>query len=117
MALHPGEDGVAKIPEFLPGSEWNTTTLLLDERATELKKQMFACFQSQRQSLELSSLGPEKFRQPTTYDFTAPPQPGRLHYENFDWAPSRDEWQLLARNALADLFPQGENHRAAQPRL
>jgi LmbE family N-acetylglucosaminyl deacetylase len=106
MALHPSEDFKAKVPEFLPGTKRETTTLLLDERAQKLKKQMFACFETQRRSLEVSPVGPEKFRQPSDYDFTAPPQNGKLHYENFDWAPSRKEWQSLACKALEDLFPQ-----------
>ena len=106
MGLHPSEDFKAKVPDFLPGTERETTTLLLDERARELKQRMFACFETQRASLEVSPIGPEKFRQPIAYDFTAPPQEGKLHYERFDWAPSRDEWQSLASSALADLFPQ-----------
>ncbi|MBC8031201.1 MAG: PIG-L family deacetylase [Pyrinomonadaceae bacterium] len=106
MALHPSTDSKAKVPEFLPGAERETTTLLLDERAMALKQRMFACFQSQRESLEVSPFGPEKFRQPVAYDFTTPPQEGKLHYESFDWAPRSDEWQSLARQALADLFPR-----------
>jgi LmbE family N-acetylglucosaminyl deacetylase len=105
MALHPSTDGMAKLPEFLPGSERETTTLVLDERARKLKERMFACFETQRQSLEVSPVGPEKFRQPTEYDFSAPPQDGKLHYENFDWALRRDEWQSLAIKALDTLFP------------
>jgi len=106
MALHPSTDSKAKVAEFLPGAGRETTTLLLDERATALKQRMFACFESQRESLDASPFGPEKFRQPVAYDFTSPPQEGELHYESFDWAPRRDEWQSLARQALADLFPQ-----------
>lgn len=106
MALHPSTDSKAKVPEFLPGTESETTTLLLDERATALKQRMFACFESQRESLEASPFGPEKFRQPVAYDFTTPPQEGKLHYESFEWAPRSDEWQSLARQALADLFPR-----------
>jgi hypothetical protein len=105
MALHPSTDFKAKLPEFLPGTERETTTLLLDECAEQLKQQMFACFETQRQSLAVSPLGPEKFRQPATYDFSMLPHDGKLHYENFDWAPKRDEWQSLANQALADLFP------------
>lgn len=106
MALHPSTDSKAKVPEFLPGPEGETTTLLLDDRALALKQRMFACFESQRESLEASPFGPEKFRQPIAYDFTTPPQQGKLHYESFDWAPRRDEWQALACQALADLFPR-----------
>lgn len=108
MALRPSKDFKAKLPEFLPGSERETTTLLLDERARKLKQQMFACFETQRESLEVSPVGPEKFRQPSAYDFSAPPQEGKLHYENFDWALRSDEWQSLACKALADLFPAAQ---------
>jgi LmbE family N-acetylglucosaminyl deacetylase len=105
MGLHPSEDFKAKLPDFLPGAERETTTLLLDEQAKELKQRMFACFETQRESLEASPIGPEKFRQPIAYDFNAPPQDGKLHYEKFAWAPTRDEWQSLAGEALAHLFP------------
>jgi N-acetylglucosamine malate deacetylase 2 len=105
MALHPSTDFKAKLPEFLPGSEHETTTLLLDERARKLKQRMFACFQTQRESLEVSPVGPERFRQSPAYDFTVPPQSGKLHYENFAWALRRDEWQSLAVAALGSLFP------------
>ena len=105
MALHPSEDFKAKVPEFLPGPERESTTLLLDERAQKLKQRMFACLGTQRESLEVSPVGPERFRQPSAYDFSAPPQNGKLHYENFDWAPRSNEWQSLACEALKDLFP------------
>jgi LmbE family N-acetylglucosaminyl deacetylase len=107
MALHPGEDFKARVPEFLPGASRETTTLLLDERATKLKRRMFDCFETQRESLAVSPFGPEKFRQSALYDFTAPPHDGKLLYENFDWAPSSEEWQALAHEALAELFPEG----------
>jgi LmbE family N-acetylglucosaminyl deacetylase len=106
MGLHPSEDYKAKVPDFLPGTERETTTLLLDERAQQMKQRMFACFETQRESLDASPIGPEKFRAPLAYDFTCPPQEGKLHYERFAWAPTREEWQSLACDALANLFPQ-----------
>lgn len=110
MALRPSEDFKAKVPEFLPGPERETTTLLLDERAMKLKRRMFDCFETQRESLAISPFGPEKFRQPSSYDFTTPPHSGKLYYENFLWAPRSDEWQILATRALQDLFPNGSQH-------
>jgi N-acetylglucosamine malate deacetylase 2 len=106
MALRPSADFKRKIQQFLPGAERETTTLLLDERARELKQRMFACFETQRESLEASTVGPERFRQPPDYDFRLPPKRGKLHYEHFDWAPRGAEWQSLACEALANLFPQ-----------
>jgi LmbE family N-acetylglucosaminyl deacetylase len=105
MALHPSEDFRAKVLEFLPGAEREMTTLLLDVRSQRLKQQMFACLETQQESLGVSPVGPEKFRQPSAYDFSVPPQHGRLYYENFAWAPSGKEWQQLACEALAELFP------------
>ena len=73
------------------------TTLLLDERAQELKQRMFACFATQRESLEVSPVGPERFRQPMKYDFSVPPQnDGKLFYENFSGRRGVEEWQSLA---------------------
>ena len=105
MALHPGNDEISKLPEFLPGAEGETTTLVLDERATKLKRRMLECMPSQRRSIQASPVGFERFRLPPEYDFNVPPQKGKLHYENFDWAPRSTVWQSRARQALKDLFP------------
>jgi len=37
MGLHPSEDFKAKVPDFLPGADRETTTLLLDERANGIE--------------------------------------------------------------------------------
>lgn len=116
MALHPSGDFKAKVPEFLPGWESETTTLLLDERARKLKERMLSCFETQRASLAVSPVGAEKFRRPLQYDFSEPPQHGKLHYENFDWAPRSYEWQASARAALADLFPASQANGAGGSR-
>lgn len=105
MALRPDKDFKAKRQEFLTGCERETTTLLLDKRAEELKQRMFDALETQRDCLEVSPVGPERFCQHMKYDFSLPPKRGKLHYENFDWAPLGEEWQLLAREALATLFP------------
>ena len=104
MALHPGNDDISKVTEFLPGAEAETTTLVLDEHATALKRRMLECLKSQQRSIESSPLGYERFRLPPEYDFSAPPQKGKLHYENFDWAPRSAEWLERARKALTGLF-------------
>ena len=106
IALHPSSDFKARVPEFLPGGDGETTTLLLDDQSRELKRRMFECFETQKESLQVSPFGPERFLKPGEYNFAAPPVSGKLHYENFDWAPSGREWQSLANRALNDLFPQ-----------
>ena len=106
MALHPGRDGEKRVLDFLPSSGRETTTLMLDEGAQELKRRMYECFATQREALKENPLGPERFRRPPPYDFTMPPQRGKLNYENFDVEFTRQEWQLLARKAWSDLFPE-----------
>lgn len=104
MALHPGNDEISKLTEFLPGIQAETTTLVLDQHAIELKRRMLECLKTQQQSIQASTLGYERFRLPPEYDFNAPPQDGKLHYENFDWAPRGAEWLVRARKAMSDLF-------------
>ena len=106
MALHPGRDGEMRVLDFLPSSGRETTTLVLDKESQELKRRMYECFATQAESLKENPLGPEKFRRPPSYDFTLPPQRGKLNYENFDSEFTREEWQSLARKAWLDLFPE-----------
>jgi len=106
MALHPARDGERRVLDFLPSSGRETTTFLLDEEAQKLKRRMYECFATQRKSVKENPLGPERFRRPPPYDFTLPPQLGKLNYENFDREFTPQEWQLLARKAWSDLFPE-----------
>lgn len=107
MALHPnGHSGEARRCEFLTGVDQETTTLLLDDRARELKRQMYDQLETQQKSIAASDLGPEKFRQPKKYDFSLPPQAGKLHYEKLDCTLTGEQWQSFASEALKTLFPQ-----------
>ncbi|MFN2513323.1 MAG: PIG-L deacetylase family protein [Pyrinomonadaceae bacterium] len=105
MALHPGRDGEKRVLDFLPSSGRETTTLMLDQEAQDVKRRMYECFATQREALKENPLGPERFRRPPPYDFTMPPQRGKLNYENYDREFSGHEWELLARKAWIDLFP------------
>jgi len=106
MALHPARDGEKRVLDFLPSSGRETTTFLLDEEAQEVKRRMYECLAIQREAAKENPLGPERFRRPPPYDFTLPPQHGKLNYENFDEEFTGQEWQLLARKAWIDLFPE-----------
>ncbi len=108
MALYPGSKGMSKVPEFLHRPARESTTLVPDGEARGLKLKMFACFETQKQVLARSPLGPEKFRQAPAYDFRLPPHPGKLHYENFDWGITGDTWRALASQALEELFAKKE---------
>jgi LmbE family N-acetylglucosaminyl deacetylase len=105
MALYPSGKPTAKVPEFLSRMDSESTTLLLDERSQKLKKRMYACLTTQQDLAMASPANFERFRRPPDYDFTRPPQGGKLHYERFDWAMSPDEWQALSTRAFSQLFP------------
>jgi N-acetylglucosamine malate deacetylase 2 len=105
MALHPGEDGKKRVLDFLPSAGRETTILVLDDQAQELKRRMVDCFATQRETLKENPLGPERFRRPPAYDFTLSPRRREYQSENFDWGITPDEWQVLARKAWLDLFP------------
>lgn len=104
MGLYPSKDLQTRVTGFLPTADGEITTLLLDDRSRELKQRMFACLQTQHSNVGLPAIDTEKFRRPPTYDFTLPPEPNKLYYENFARALSADEWQSLATRALGQLF-------------
>ena len=58
---------------------------MMSKSQKHLKQQMFACFASQKQVLEMFSPYVERFRLAPSYDFTQAPHAGRLYYEYFDW--------------------------------
>ena len=104
MAIYPGRNGLSKVPDFLHHPARESTTLVPGDAARLLKLRMFACFDSQKEIFDKSPLGPEKFREAPAYDFTLPPHPGKLYYENFDWGFSGESWRALAREAEAKLL-------------
>ncbi len=105
MALHPGADGDKRVLDFLPGAGREITTLMLDRRARELKRRMIDYFDTQGEVLKNSPIGPERFRKPPIYDFTMAPQGGEASYEKLNLGITADQWQILARQAWTDLFP------------
>jgi N-acetylglucosamine malate deacetylase 2 len=60
------------------------------------KRGMLACFASQAAVLAPFPLDAERFRLAPPYDFTAPPHPGRLRYEEFGWALDGPAWRRAA---------------------
>jgi hypothetical protein len=94
--------------DFLPGPGKETTTIVLDRKATKLKLRMFDCFSTQGDPIKISPLAWERFRRAPSYDFRHPPNCGTPYYESFDWGFTGDEWQALAGDALSKLFPERE---------
>lgn len=60
------------------------------------KHAMLACFRTQREILSRFDPSVERFRRAPRYDFSQPPHPGRLLYEEWGWM-SGQAWREQAR--------------------
>ena len=96
-SYHAAPPGL-KTGEFLGNGVIEIYTLNETER--ELKRRMFRCFRSQERVLREFPITSEKFRDAPRYDFTQPPHPGRLHYENLGWNITGESWRTRAAEAL-----------------
>ncbi|HET7625067.1 MAG TPA: PIG-L family deacetylase [Verrucomicrobiae bacterium] len=106
MTSYFNRAGIMATGEFLPRARCRIRSFELSESEREFKRRLFACFKTQRNVLQYFPIGVERFRIAPEYDFTRPPHPGRLFYEQFDWGISGAQWRILAREAL------GKKHRA-----
>ena len=114
IAMYPTPDGNKRVLDFfLPSEPAEVTTLLLDKKARELKRQMFACFTTRPDLQRENSFGRERFRRPPRYNFAAPPNGGKLNYERVAPGVEVVEWQELVRKAWSELFPgEPKSHHA-----
>ncbi|MBW7957646.1 MAG: PIG-L family deacetylase [Deltaproteobacteria bacterium] len=91
---------------FLPGTPQGLGIALTEEEK-EFKACMYACYETQRGALKHFPIGIERFRPALDYDFTKPPHPGRLFYQNFDWGLKGAKWCRLAARAMDGLGLSG----------
>lgn len=97
---HADPDGRLLTGRFLPGPEPVVVTLTQPEQAR--KRAMFGCFVTQAVILAAFGTAQETFRAVPSYDFTAPPLPGRLNYEHWGWSMTGARWRAMARAARCD---------------
>ena len=113
IAMYPTPDGKKRVLDFLPSEAAEVTTLLLDKKARDLKRQMFDCFTRRPDLQRQNSFGRERFRRPPRYNFAAPPNGGKLNYERVAPGVEVVEWQELVRKAWSELFPgEAKSHHA-----
>ncbi len=95
--------GHIRVGEFLPNGSCPVWTRVLDEPERRMKRRMIDCYRTQHRVLQQFPVGCERYRAAPAYDFTAPPHPGVLFYEQFDWGMTGERWRTLARAAEAAL--------------
>jgi LmbE family N-acetylglucosaminyl deacetylase len=103
MTSYHRRGGAMTFGEFLPGSPLASIVLPLGAAARARKQRLIACHASQAHVLGALPLECERFRRAPTYDFTRPPHPGTLLYEQFPWGMSGSRWRTLATTALLEL--------------
>jgi LmbE family N-acetylglucosaminyl deacetylase len=101
-SYHTRPDGLRVTEEFLPPADAQIT-MKLDAAQRLFKKNLLACFHTQRGVVSEFPLETEKFRVAPDYDFCSPPHDGPLHYERYPWGISAPEWRGNARVALEEL--------------
>lgn len=99
---HAGPDGVV-LGRFLPAEDCDPAVITLSPQARALKQRMIGCFATQREVLAPFPTDSERLRLAPHYDFTRPPHPGRMHYENFPWGMTGEHFCRLAAQALQEL--------------
>jgi LmbE family N-acetylglucosaminyl deacetylase len=89
--------------ELLPRPGAEVVTCHLDPVAVASKRAMCDRFVTQRAVLAAFPRDVERYRRAPTYDFTAPPHAGVLHYERWAWGMTGARFRALAGEALRRL--------------
>ncbi len=114
---HARPDGSMETGSFL--NEWaspatRSCTLSPVEQAN--KRERLACFASQAETLAQFAVTHEVFRIAPSYDFTLPPHPGTLFYEQFPWGMDGGRFRTLAAaEALLQIVPLSSRHADLAP--
>jgi LmbE family N-acetylglucosaminyl deacetylase len=103
MASYNGSYGVMETESFLPAGGCEEVTLVLSEEERRFKARLFERYRTQQHVLRGFPMRVERFRVAPEYDFTKPPHPGRLFYENFAWGMNGARWRELARACREEL--------------
>jgi LmbE family N-acetylglucosaminyl deacetylase len=88
---------------FLPGAITPEIAYTLSEDEQQRKRNLLACFTSQRETLKYFPLDCERFRIAPEYDFERPPHAGAVWYERFAWGMSSQQFCQLAGHARRQL--------------
>jgi LmbE family N-acetylglucosaminyl deacetylase len=95
-------EGSLESGEFL-GADAGVVTVRLTPQEQIAKRRMLDCFRTQQEMLSYFSTAFERYRPAPAYDFTQPPHPGVLFYEQHDWGMTRENFRELAARAIAQL--------------
>ena len=100
-------------PEGMQAGTFVPYSGMCAERTEELtaeevarKRDILACFITQRETLDQFPIQQERFRMAPAYDFTQLPHNGPILYDRFPWGVTSSRFLELAAAALAQLSPE-----------
>lgn len=96
---HLGDDGPA-YGRFYGSNEAGEVRIDVAGEELERKRRALDAHASQRATLSLFPIGPERFRPAPAYDFSAPAPPGRALYDLYGWSITSALW----RSRVAELL-------------
>lgn len=99
MTSYHADNGRLASGSFLANQHQGWPVWLTSEELSR-KREMLACYYSQAKVLRDFPLEPERLRCAPEYDFTQPPHPGKLWYEQMGWEMTGSHWCKLARQAM-----------------
>ena len=99
------DDGTAMATGRFAQPELPAFVHTLDQNEQSTKRRMFACFATQTETLAAFGTAVEQYRPAPPYDFTKPPNHGRVLYDRYDWGLHSSEWPPLAGDAQHRLQP------------
>lgn len=98
---HEGADGFVT-GKFADGAGWTTVFRLSDEERRR-KQRVLECFTTQKETLRGFPVEMEMFRLAPEYDFSVPPNGGRVWYERFPWGMNSRRFCELVGEAQQEL--------------
>ncbi len=87
---------------FIPGNH-SECQIPLSADEIVVKRRMIAAHATQKEVLAPFSATHELFRASAGYDFSVPPNNGRLYYEHHDWGMDGSRWCALAAAATREI--------------
>lgn len=102
---HAGPQGI-ETGVFLHEGSSRPAVLELSPGEQRLKQRLLDCYATQRETLQYFPTDRESFRLAPEYDFSQPPHPGRLFYEDFPWGMTAELFCQLVLAARQDLIPE-----------
>jgi LmbE family N-acetylglucosaminyl deacetylase len=102
MTSYFSRDGERVVGEFAQANG-HAATIELGEEARAYKRDLYGCYESQKDLLATFALEVERLRKAPAYDFSEPPQAPEILYDRYDLGTRSSQWLERSRAASQRL--------------